>query len=125
MPHCATADGTIIRSPLLDIGHCVIIVSMKKVSWVDKDGYKRVSLIRDSDDEDQASQIGVPIDPPDLRHLDWDGLVKDLHNLLVERGLFTWDDVVAAQNGVTSAIVSTFKRPIIALYKIEDQSDES
>ena len=91
---------------------------MKVVIWVDEDGYKHRAMLRDADDDELAPTAGIPLEaPPDLRHLNWEGLARDLHNLLVERGLVTWDDVVAAQNGVTSAIVTVFKRPIIALYR--------
>lgn len=90
---------------------------MKIVIWEDDDGYKRRYLLREIDPDHLAPSIGIPEDPPDLDRLDWDALKKDLHNLLVDRGLIEWDDVLAAQNGVTTSLVSVFKRPLIGLYR--------
>jgi len=42
---------------------------MRKVSWVDETGYKRVSLVRDND-PDSMAQAGIPLGPPDLNELD-------------------------------------------------------
>ncbi len=89
---------------------------MKIVMWTDDRGYKHRSLLRDSDPDELAPK-GIPQDPPDLDELDWEGLKKDLHNALVERGLATWEDVLAQQNGVTSAIKQVFKRPMVYLYR--------
>ena len=92
---------------------------MRKVIWVDLKGRKHCSLVRD-DDPDHLAPSGIPHDPPDLSRLDWEAIELKLHNLLVERGLYTYDDVVALQNGVTSSILSTLKREVIALYKTEN-----
>jgi len=91
-----------------------------KVVIHEENGIKRAYLLRDSD-PDHLAPSGIPLGPPDLTRLNWDGLVRDLQNLLVEKGLFTWNDVQKAQNGVTSSIVTVFKRAIIALYKTEDK----
>lgn len=93
---------------------------MKEVIWIGPDGRKHKSLIRDHDPEHLA-QSGVPLDPPDIFRLDWEMLKTELHNALVERGLSTWSDVNAQQSGVTSAILSVFKRPIIGLYRERDR----
>jgi len=89
---------------------------MKTVEWVDDDGFKHRSLLRDSD-PDHLAPAGIPADPPDLTRLDWEGLVRELHNTLAERGLSSWQDVLEHQNGITSSIISVFKRPIVGLYK--------
>lgn len=98
-----------------------IIEHMKSVQWTDERGYLRVSLLRDNDDVSLAPQ-GIPISPPDLDRLDWDEIKRELHNLLVERGLFDYADVVAQQNGVSAAIVTVLKRKLVALYRapVED-----
>lgn len=88
---------------------------MRRVIWTDNDGVKHCSLLRE-DDPDHLAPNGVPHDPPDLSRLDWDGIRVELHNLLVDRGLLTWNDVVASQNGVTASILSVMKRKILALY---------
>jgi hypothetical protein len=84
--------------------------------WTDKDGYKHLSLVR-NDDPDDAAPSGVLCDPPDLRELDWDAIIKALQNRLTERGLTDWKAVQASQNGITSTIVSILKPQIIQLYR--------
>jgi hypothetical protein len=98
---------------------------MRLVIWMDDEGYKRRSLVRDND-PDSLAPAGVPCDPPDLDRLDWDELKRQLHNILVDRGLSTWEEVMVSQNGVTSSIVSVMKGPIIGLYRtqfVEDDND--
>jgi hypothetical protein len=89
---------------------------MKNVVWTDEDGYKRVSLLRDRDPDHMAPE-GIPLTPPDLSQLDWEEMKRELHNSLVDKKLFTWDDVQREQNGVSSAILSVMKRRMIALYR--------
>ena len=109
---------------------------MKIITCLDPNGYKRRYIIRDSDPEDQAAELGIPADPPDLKGLDWSGvealgvdvdeLKRKLHNHLVTFGLITWRDVQRSQNGVTQAIMAVghdrrllglLKRQLIMLYK--------
>jgi len=94
---------------------------MKKVTWIDKDGYTRRSLLRDSDPEHLAPQ-GIPLDPPSIDRLDWEELKRNLHNALSEQGLVTWQDVNAQGNGITNAIVSVFKKAIVNLYKEDNRN---
>lgn len=94
-------------------------VLMREITWIDEDGYKRRSLIRDDDPNELAPQ-GIPVDPPDLSRLDWLEIQRDLHNILVDRGLSTWEDVRSANGGVTSSIVSVMKRRVIALYRTDE-----
>lgn len=89
---------------------------MRKVVWTDERGYKRVSIVRDTDPDSFAAS-GIPVETINLDELDWDGMRRDLHNALVDAGLYDWDAVQAAQNGVTSAIVRVFKRPVVSLYR--------
>lgn len=90
---------------------------MKLVEWTDENGFKRGSLLREQDPE-VLKESGVPVGPPNLDFLDWEGLKRDLHNQLYQRGLFTWDDVVAKQNGVTSAILSAMRKRVVTLYRV-------
>ena len=89
---------------------------MRRILWEDAKGYKHASLIRENDPDSMAPK-GMPVDPPDLSTLDWNGVAKDLHNLFVERGLFTWADVQRQQNGVANALVSVLRPRIIAHYR--------
>ncbi len=87
---------------------------MKITRWIDDSGYQRISILRD-DDEDMTH--GLRKGPPDVTALDWDDIVRDLHNALVGRNLFTYEDVLRSQNGVTSAILSTLRRRVVGLYR--------
>ena len=91
---------------------------MKFVTWVDDNGYKRRSIVRD---EDPASMgpAGIPAGPPDLARLDWESLVRELNNTLVDREINTLGDIHKSpgQSAITQALVSVFRRPIISLYK--------
>lgn len=89
---------------------------MRLVKWTDDAGYNHLSLVRDGDPNDEA-QWGVVQDPPDLHQLDWDAIVKEMHNLLVDRGLITWQDVQMSGNGVSAMIQTVLKRKIISLYR--------
>lgn len=95
---------------------------MRKVIWIDESGHKRVSLVRDTD-PDSMAQAGVPVGPPDINELDWDGIKRELNNLLVDRGLLTYRDVQAAQNGITSSVLAVLKRRIVNLYRYPQTND--
>lgn len=88
---------------------------MRVVTWTDKNGYKHRSLVRDDDPDDMAEQ-GVLQDPPNLEELDWADIKMDLHNALVERGLFSWRNV-QERGGLRGAILSTMKRRLVYLYR--------
>lgn len=90
---------------------------MKIVTYLDERGYMRSAMLRDND-PDHAAPAGIPLNPPDLDQIDWDEVKRELHNLLVERGLYTWHDVQVAQNGVSSSIQDVLKSKIIRLYKL-------
>lgn len=94
---------------------------MKTVLWIDDKGYKHRSMIRDND-PDSLAPSGIPCDPPDLNRLDWEELKRQLHNMLVEKGLATWEDVQQSQNGVTTSVVSIFKRPLIGLFRSAEEN---
>jgi hypothetical protein len=89
---------------------------MRSVEYKDKDGYTRQTLVRDYDPDTAAPQ-GIPLDPPDLRALDIEGALRDLHNELAARKLYTWLDVQRAGNEVTASILAAFRRRVIALYR--------
>ena len=92
---------------------------MRKIEHIDRHGYKHIRLIRDHD-PDEAAEIGIPLEPPDVGGLDWEGIKRDLHNALVDRGLFTWQDVQRAQNALTSVAISVLRRRLVLLYRQKD-----
>ena len=89
---------------------------MRFVVWEDEQGLRHRSVIRD-DDPDELAKKCIPQDPPLIHDLDWDEIKRDLHNALVDRGLFDYNDLVHSQNGVTGAIMSVLRSRTIALYK--------
>jgi hypothetical protein len=103
---------------------------MRLIQWLDDDGYRRQSLVRDHD-PDEFAEYGIPLDPPSLAELNIPEEVKlDLHNELSVRGLLTWTDVLAQQNGVTGVVkhiarkhsidepdMRALRRAVLALYR--------
>ena len=63
---------------------------------------------------------GIPVNVPRVEDLDWDAIKLEIHNSLVENGLFTWDDVQKRQTAITSILRATLLRKIIALYRTEE-----
>ncbi len=76
----------------------------------------RAALIRDDDPDDMGPQ-GVPLEPPDLTNLDWDGVSRDIHNALVNGGYFTWEDVQREQAPLTSIACRAIKRRLVVLFR--------
>jgi len=88
---------------------------MKRVIWKDSAGWSRCSLVRDKDSEASAQQ-GIPVELPPIKDI-LEGAEMELNNALVERGLFTYADVIRSQNGVTAAIVQVFRNKLLNAYK--------
>jgi hypothetical protein len=95
---------------------------MKKVVWIDENGYKRCSEVRDND-PDSLAKSGIPCDPPNIEEIDWDAVKRDLHNLLLERGLTSWQEINRSQGHIKSAIQDVLYRRLIALYRQKDNSN--
>jgi len=91
---------------------------MRLVTWTDKHGRRHRSLVRDGDPDEMASQ-GILQDPPSLDEFDWEGAATDLHNALVDAGLFSWRDV-QEKRGLRGAILSSMKRRLVYLYREAD-----
>ena len=90
---------------------------MRIVVYEDGDGYRHRALIRDTDSDNQAA-FGVRVDPPDLRMLDWEGVMRDLHNALVDQGIITWMD--AQRGDIRGAILTAMHRRLQSLYREVD-----
>lgn len=98
-------------------------LDMRIVIVEDRFGYKRAYWLK-NEEPDSAAEEGIPISPPDLDLLDWETVKRDLHNMLVDRGLFTWMDVQRAQNGVTASILAAMRKRTIALYRNREVASE-
>jgi len=94
---------------------------MRKIVKTDRHGYRRAWLIRDDDPDETAEQYGVPLAPPDVEKLDWEEIKRDLHNALIDRGLYTWQDVQKAQNALGGIAQSVLRRRLVLLYRQEHQ----
>lgn len=93
---------------------------MKLVKWIDDKGYKHLSWIMNGDLDNEAPN-GIRADPPLLGRIDWSEVEKEIHNLLVDRGLINWQEVQKQQNGVSNTIITVLKRRIIALYRSQEK----
>jgi hypothetical protein len=91
---------------------------MKVVIWQDSSGLKHRSLLRNHDSTDTTTLAKHISDPPDVvGRIDWEQVARALHNQLVERGLFTWDDVQAQSQGLPGAILSALRLEVTKLYR--------
>lgn len=91
---------------------------MKHVNYIDEDGWKRRSFIKE-DMSDQEAEFGIPDGVPDVRQLEpnMDEALKELNNLLFDRGIFTLRDVQQKHNQLRSAVESVFYPKVLNLYK--------
>lgn len=90
---------------------------MKIVQTVDEAGFKQRYQIQDDDDPNDAAEIGLNIGVPDIRQLNWDEAIKDLHNRLFDMRLFEMQDIIDQQSGMGNAISSVLLKRIKNLYK--------
>ena len=88
---------------------------MKRVEWTDEKGWKRARLVQD--EILQPVDEGVPLEPPDIERMDWNGIKRDLHNELFVRGLIDWQAVQQSRDGLTAAILAAIRRPLQNLYR--------
>lgn len=98
--HPAQADRT-GRKPLV------------KAEYVDSDGRYWAVLVPEGEEEN--TEMGIPIGPPDLSGLDLPlGIEVNLHNQLHRRGLLTLRDVKGRrQNEVLAALQAALKVDVI------------
>jgi hypothetical protein len=87
---------------------------MREVIYTDKDGYRHRVFVRDTD-SDNSAEFGIPSDPPDVNDIDWDYMKREIHNALVDAGLFTWNDINQSSVGL-SIICSVIKKQMSGLY---------
>lgn len=89
---------------------------MRLVEWIDPDGYKHLSWLKDSQ-PDSAAPNGLQADPPDINRLDWEEIKREIHNQMVEQRLTTWLDVQKRQNAISGIVLGVVRKPIVALYR--------
>jgi hypothetical protein len=91
---------------------------MKRVIYEDDEGYRHVSLIRDSD-PDTMAPLGVACDPPDVRDLDWENIWREMNNLLVDRGFTNLQSLNIS--GLDNSIITPIKRRLVTAYKNKEK----
>jgi len=89
---------------------------MRKVVWTDRRGWKKVSLVRDTDPDTAAPQ-GLPAGPPDLSEVDCQEVLKEINNRLVDEGLLEIRDLSRQPNAITQAIRAAMVGRIVSAYK--------
>lgn len=97
---------------------------MRSVYWTDEQGLKHHSLLRDHEDDSMAPD-GLNQDPPDvINGIDWHQVARDLHNQLVERRLFSEEDITADRSGtlLTGAVLSSLRRQVVLLYRRHERN---
>lgn len=90
---------------------------MKLLTFTDDEGYNHKSLVRDNDTD---PAIGLIQSPPDLRQLDWEAIVKNIHNALLERELFTIQDVQIRSTEFNQIILARVVKQIYRLYQEQE-----
>jgi hypothetical protein len=92
---------------------------MRVVIWDDEQGWKRRALLPDSM-PDAKAPLGVQQNPPDLRRLDMESVLREASNLLTEEGLLTWKDVNLKQAQFRRAC-DVFRRHLVALFREKEE----
>jgi len=95
---------------------------MKNILWIDQDGFKRRSLVRDTDGIDRIRQ-GIPVEFPDVYGDGWNELAKEIANILVEDNVRTYADLLHSQPTI-NAISNVVKRRIIDSYRNASKSNQ-
>lgn len=88
---------------------------MRLLIYTDEHGYKRASYVKDTDG-DNAGPLGIPAGPPPIEDIDWEALKREVNNILVTEGCFTWQDAQGSNTALSQAI-SVFKRHLVSLIR--------
>jgi hypothetical protein len=90
---------------------------MKRVIWTDDKGWKHASIVKD-DAKPKDYPMGLPSDPPDINQINWENVKRDLHNLFIDRGLYSWSDIQKPSAGFENAIRGILLKELILLFKL-------
>lgn len=96
-------------------GSSVRRFALKTVQWTDQDGYDHRAVLRDDDDESKP-QYGVPIGPPSMELIDWEGVKREINNFLVQEGVSSYTDLTQSQTAM-SFLCNVIKRHVATLYR--------
>ena len=94
---------------------------LKTIEWTDERGWMHRALVRDDDGVTQAmAGIGISLDPPDVDHINWEGVKRDLHNLLVLHKITSWDHIKATNPHFAGVLIKALKKHVIMLFKQQE-----
>lgn len=95
---------------------------MKTVTWTDANQRKHRSLLPEQVPDSHAPQ-GIPQDPPPFMELlDWEGMGRNLWNMLVEAGIYDWQTHQANPQLMSQFVRQAITIPLINLYKAETRN---
>lgn len=92
---------------------------MRYVVYTDERGWKRRSLVRDTDSDEMAPK-GIPAGPPDLDTVDWNAIKKEINNAMVDQGLFTWNDLQGSSVGL-QVVTLPIRRALSSMFREQDK----
>jgi predicted nuclease with TOPRIM domain len=95
---------------------------MRYVTYEDRNGYLRRTMIRDEDDDSMAEN-GVPAGPPNLEMIDCEVIKREINNLLVKNNLYTWNDIQHSPVGL-SIVQTVVKRHVASYFKEQAKRDK-
>lgn len=89
---------------------------MRLVQYITEDGWKYQSWITEEMLVSEAEK-GIPYDSPDTNRLPWEDISRELHNLLLDRGLITLKDVDDNPGMLGNTINKIIQPRLVELYK--------
>jgi hypothetical protein len=95
---------------------------MKTIDWVDEKGRKRRSLVKNSDGI-EAAPLGIPVEPPDIRKLDWEAVIREIEEAQYNHGMYSWTQA-QQEPGAIQECINIFKRHFIRFYKLSEQEEK-
>jgi len=88
---------------------------MKHIIYEDARGFLRRVLVKDNDSVANASR-GLPAYLDIEKEVDWEAVKKEVNNVLIQQGVFTWENANSGSVGMQAAI-TVFKRHLIGAFK--------
>lgn len=93
---------------------------MREVLWTDDKGYNHRSFLRDVD-VTFSPEFGIPSDPPDVRRIDCEAMLKEMYNMLVDTRSFTRSEL--QKNEALVRVGNIAKRYVDALYREREKDN--
>lgn len=95
---------------------------MKTVVYEDKHKMLRRVLLRD-EDPDSMAEYGVPDGPPEVEMVDWEGMKREINNILVSSEVRTRTDLQRTR--ALENCASIFKRYLDQVFREKATEDKA